>query len=336
MDINQRIKSFLKLNDRLSSIDLKNLHAVFDKATAMNPWFTAENIDLAMEGMHRYLNEENISRWAESYSFTDGVPKNIGVVMAGNIPLAGLHDFISVLMSGNNLRAKLSSKDNVLLRFLADQLTDIEPRFRERIQFCERLKNYDAVIATGSDNSARYFEYYFSGVPHIIRKNRTSLAVLNGMENNETMKGLGRDIFQYFGLGCRNVSKIMVPASFDLDSLMPHFDNYAHLIDHNKYANNYHYQRAIMYMNSTAHIDTGFSLFTESDLLVSPLSVIYYERYDSQEYARSYVAQNREKLQCIVADESFMKEATPFGKTQQPELWDYADEVDTMNFLSQL
>lgn len=336
MDINQRIKSFLQLKERLGSFDRKQLHAIFDKAKAINPWFTAGNIDLAMDGLNRYLEEEKMYKWTDRYEFDDTTPRTIGVIMPGNIPMAGLHDFISVLISGHCLQAKLSSKDNILLPFVASQLTDIEPRFSERINFCDILKNYDAVIATGSDNSSRYFEYYFSRVPHIIRKNRTSLAVLGGEESPQELKGLGCDIFEYFGLGCRNISKILIPDTFDIRGLIPHFDDYAHISDHNKYANNYHYHRAIMLMNSTAHIDTGFALFTESDLLVSPLSVIYYEQYHTEKQARDYVHQNRNKLQCIVADTDFIKGTTPFGEAQQPEIWDYADDVDTMDFLTRL
>jgi hypothetical protein len=336
MNINQRTQAFLYLPEKLQSIDREKLHKVFAKATSHNPWFTPEHIDLAMIGLNRYLEEDKLNRWLDNYSFDRITGKTVGVVSAGNIPMAGLHDFISVLISGHNLCMKLSAQDEVLLPFLADLLIEIEPNFRKKISFSERLKNFDAIIATGSDNSARYFHYYFSGVPHIIRKNRVAIALLNGDESDSEMKGLARDVFEYFGLGCRNVAKILVPAAFDIQDLKDAFSGFSHFIDHNKYANNYHYQKAILLMNGTPHFDTGLSIITESNDLVSPISVLYYQPYQAIEEAQVYIAENRAKLQCIVAKDGILEDTIPFGDAQRPELWDYADDVDTLKFLEQL
>jgi hypothetical protein len=260
--------------------------------------------------------------------------KTIAVVMAGNIPLAGFHDFLTVLMAGHSIMAKLSSKDSVLLSFLSEKLVAIEPRFRSKIALPSRLKNFDAVIATGSDNSSRYFNYYFGKYPHVIRKNRTSCAVLSGTESPEELRLLGRDVFSYFGLGCRNVSKIFIPEDFDPVSLLKAWDVYVDIIHHNKYHNNYEYQKSILLVNKLPFFDSGFIILQENEKLVSPISVVYLERYKSAADLEGKIGAIADKIQCTVGT---MKPAlVPFGQAQSPELRDYADGVDTMKFLEAL
>jgi hypothetical protein len=243
--------------------------------------------------------------------------------MAGNIPLVGFHDLLCVLISGHRLSAKLSSQDSVLMRYVVEKLVAIEPRFKDYISFVERMNDADAVIATGSDNTARYFEYYFRNIPHIIRKNRSSCAILRGTETNEQLIALGKDVFSYFGLGCRNVSKLFVPKDYDFKRLLDLWQPYHDVFNHHKYVNNYDYNKSILLVNRTPHLDNGFVLITENKALVSPISVVYYEVGEPDP--------SSDKIQCVVSAEH-----VPFGKTQEPELTDYADRVDTLKFLTAL
>ena len=254
--------------------------------------------------------------------------------VAGNIPLAGFHDLLSILVSGHALMAKLSSKDSVLPTFLADKLVEIEPKFAPAISLVPRLRGFDAVIATGSDNSARYFQYYFGKYPHIIRKNRTSCAILEGTENDEELRLLGKDVFSYFGLGCRNVSKIFVPEDFDPVRLVNAWDVYVDIIHHHKYHNNYDYQKSILLVNKIPFYDSGFVILQENEKLVSPISVVYLQRYTNLDALTTHLDEIEEKVQCIVG--KTRPANVPFGQAQEPELWDYADAVDTMKFLEEL
>lgn len=335
MDLKRRTKAFLELANRLKSFDGEILEEVFDEAAYQNPWFTKTNIKLSFDGILNYLEEEKLMSWLCQYRLPEKDPKTIGVVMAGNIPMVGIHDWICVLLSGHRLLAKLSSQDEVLIKFVTRQLIDIEPGFSSRISFAEKLKNMDAVIATGSDNTARYFEYYFSKIPHIIRKNRTSIAVLNGQESKEDLSMLGMDIFTYFGLGCRNVSKIVIPSGYDINILLPHWELYRDMTDHHKYNNNYIHQRSIMLINQTPHFDNGFLLITQNENLVSPIGSIYYDYYDNVETVVEYISRNENKLQCIVSN-MILPGAIKFGKAQMPDISDFADHIDTMEFLTNL
>ncbi len=338
MDFIKRVESFLSLAKRLKELDQIDKEELFEKARIHNPWFTLPNIHLAFDGLLRLLDETKMKEWIDDYSElpTYNRVHTVGVVMAGNIPMVGIHDFICVLLSGHRLQAKLSSNDQILIPFIAQQLIDIEPGFGDRIQFVERLKSYDAIIATGSDNSARYFEYYFSKVPHIIRKNRTSVAVLNGEESDDQLKALSDDVFQYFGLGCRNVSKIYLPHTQDVRAVIPHLEHYNHLIDHHKYANNYFYSKSIFAVDQSPHLDNGFVLFQETDRLVSPIAVLYYAHYQEVSQLQSELNQQSEKIQCIVSDMDSIGNALPFGQAQSPGILDYADNIDTMKFLLSL
>ncbi len=249
--------------------------------------------------------------------------------MAGNIPLVGFHDMLSVLISGHNLKAKLSSKDRILPNMIRELLVKINSEYDRWIFFTEeQLSGFDAVIATGSNNSAQVFNQYFGKYPHIIRQNRNSIAILTGDETPEELQKLGHDIFSYFGLGCRNVSKIFVPEDYSVEDLTSYFSDFSHYQNHNKYINNYDYQKAISLMNQTGFIDGNFFLMQESPEISSPISVIFYERYTDYNQLKTQLTGIKNQLQVVVS-----KESSNFGLTQQPQLWDYADGVDTMAFL---
>jgi len=256
--------------------------------------------------------------------------------MAGNIPLVGFHDFLVVLISGHQLLAKLSTKDSFLLKHIASMLTDIEPRFDQQIAFLERLNTAEVIIATGSDNSSRYFEHYFSHLPHVIRRNRTSVGVLKGDEQPHDYQALGKDVFQYFGLGCRNVSKLYIPQDFDFDALLKAWQPFEGVGNHHKYNNNYDYNKSIFLINQEPHYDTGFALLRESEQLVSPVSVVYFERYKDVQQLEHRLKVQENKIQCIVSRDGWLSGSLSFGQAQQPKLWDYADGIDTLAFLQQL
>ena len=334
MTIGERLAAFEKLGNYISAIDEGELGDLTLKVRNENPWFTPGSVNSALEGIRRYLDGRKLEKWTSAYELKGEKVKAIAIVMAGNIPLAGFHDFLSVLISGHIAMVKLSSKDSVLLSHLSEKLTQIEPRFEGFINIAAQLKNFDAVIATGSDNSARYFNYYFGKYPHIIRKNRTSCAILTGSENSEDLMLLGRDVFTYFGLGCRNVSKIFVPADFDPTRLVKAWDIYVDIINHHKYHNNYDYQKSILLVNKIPFYDSGFVILHENEKLVSPISVVYFERYATEQELTTKLDAVRDKLQCVVGKNG--RDYIPFGQTQSPELWDYADQVDTLRFLETL
>ena len=334
MTIRERLTAFEKLGNYIRAIDEAELGELMLKVRNENPWFTAGSVNLALEGVQRYLNGEKLKRWVSTYALNPAKVKTIAVVMAGNIPLAGFHDFLSVLISGHVVMVKLSSKDSVLLTRLSQKLIEIEPGFEPFINIVAQLKNFDAVIATGSDNSSRYFQYYFGKYPHIIRKNRTSCAILTGSETAEELMLLGRDVFTYFGLGCRNVSKVFIPENFDPTRLVKAWDIYVDIIHHHKYHNNYDYQKSILLINKIPFYDSGFVILHENDRLVSPISVVYLERYKTPQDLAARLDAVRDKLQCVVGKDQH--DHIPFGMTQSPELWDYADQVDTLKFLESI
>lgn len=335
MNIDERIGVFEKLGRYLRAIDSDEFGKLAEKVGNENPWFTPSNIRLAIEGLLVYLQPDHLREWVLRYNLPETrSTRTVAVIMAGNIPLAGFHDFLSVLISGHTAMIKLSSKDRVLLPYLVRQLENFEPRFRERIIFAEQLKGFDAVIATGSDNSSRYFEYYFGRYPHIIRKNRASCAILSGNESREELQALGQDVFSYFGLGCRNVSKIYAPEGYDFSKLFENWTAYAETIHHHKYNNNYDYQKSILLVNREPFLDNGFVILQENSKLVSPISVVYYEYYSGEEDIREKISAWNEKIQCVVGN---VKPATiPFGMAQYPRLTDYADQIDTLKFLEGL
>jgi hypothetical protein len=334
MNLDERIAAFEKLGNYISAIDEGEFRNLALQAKNENPWFTSESVRSAFSGIVKLLNGSDLKTWVGNYNLTNTNPKTVAVVMAGNIPLVGFHDLICVLISGHRLLIKPSSKDTFLLTLLVSKLCEIEPRFADAVTMAERLKDFDAVIATGSDNSARYFHYYFDKYPHIIRKNRTSCAVLSGFESEEELTLLGADVFTYFGLGCRNISKIYVPEQYDFSRLLKCWQPYAEVMMLHKYHNNYDYQKSILLVNQIPFVDSDFVLLQESDRLVSPISVLYYEYYKSWESVLKRLEDDADKIQCVVGN---VKPANVrIGQAQSPELWDYADQIDTLKFLENL
>ena len=334
-----RINAFINLGNFLT--DAENRDEIEDwiiSANRKNNWFTPANSRLSLHAIaNEFLNEAKLTSWAAAYTEPIHI-KKVGVVMAGNIPAVGFHDALSVLISGHILMAKPASDDQILIHALMNKLIEIEPGFKENIKFVERLNEADAYIATGSDNTARYFHYYFSNKPHIIRKNRTSVAVITGHESTGDLASLGIDIFQYFGLGCRNVSKLFVPKGYDFTKFYESIEPFkSDCLNHHKYFNNYEYNKSILLVNRIEHFDNGFLMLMESEALVSPISVLHFEYYDSPEAISVFIEAAQEKIQCVVGNVgSNIKGVIPFGQAQQPTLYDYADSVDTMAFLSTL
>jgi hypothetical protein len=338
MNLEERIKTFSVLGDILrntligrSGSYAEQLNILIDNPQMFNPWFTPENVKSALNSIALELTEENLIKWTNAYPELkeNRNPLKAGVIMAGNIPLVGFHDFLSVLIGGNNIVAKTSSKDSGLILFISEIISSINPGFRDKIKFTDgTLTNFDVVIATGSKNSSRYFEYYFGKYPNIIRNNRNSIAIIEGNETVAELEGLGMDIFSYFGLGCRNVSKIYTPRGYDLTAMVKNWDAFAGIIRHTKYASNYDFNKAVYLVNREYFHDTGYLLLKEERELSSPVSVLHYEYYDSQTAVNQQIELLNEKIQCIVG-----RHYVPFGKAQSPHLWDYADGIDTIEFL---
>ena len=349
MDLQQRINAFTKLGEFLcqfksegykkeGSVTANDLF--FDGfkhqiklAKEHNGWFTEKNILFTLDSWSKELTDNTIKQWVKKYNFKDVNPKIIAIIMAGNIPLVGFHDFLSVLISGHSVLVKQSSNDKHLLPFLAKYLEVVEPEFKGKIKFTEeKLEGFDAVIATGSDNTARYFEYYFKNKPSIIRKNRNSVAVLTGNETKEQLEALSDDVFRYYGLGCRNVSKIFIPKDYNFDAFFNGVYKWHPIINEAKYANNYDYNKAVYLMSEFDMLENGFLMIKEDESYASPIATLFYEYYNSLEELKQKLKTGSDKIQCIVAN-GFSDEEIEFGKTQKPQLWDYADNVDTVEFL---
>jgi hypothetical protein len=323
------INSAVLYND-LFFEDFENL---IQLSQSHNGWYTPENVYFSIQSWAAALTEENLDKWLSAYNFNEGKSKTVGLILAGNIPLVGFHDFLSVLISGNDVLIKTSSNDQFLLPFLAKYLIAVNPELANKITFVEgKLENFDAVIATGSNNTARYFEYYFKDKPSIIRKNRNSVAVLNGEETKEQLIALGEDIFRYFGLGCRNVSKHFVPNGYSFNDFFEAIFEYQDIIHYEKYANNYDYNKAVFLMSNFKLLDNGFLTIKEDTSYTSPISSIFYEYYDSIEDLKIRLQSENEQIQCIVSN-NLVENSINFGQTQKPNLWDYADNVDTISFL---
>ena len=332
MNLKERIQAFSKLGSYFSNGLDDDLIQKLKEAEIRNPWFTIENQKQALNTWGEQLTNENLNAWLLPYYLTDSKKaKNVLIIMAGNIPLVGFHDLLSVFVSGNNAIIKLSSDDNVLLPFIIKKLIEINPEFKQKIRFVEEIKKkkMDVVIATGSDVSAKYFDYYFKNAKKIIRKNRKSVAILDGTESKKELEELAIDVFAYFGLGCRNVSKIFLPKGYKLDQLFEAFYPFQNVIEHKKYANNYDYNKAIYLMGSHEIIENGFLLLKEDSSLQSPLAMLHYEFYEDFSLVENFIKENNKQLQCVVS-----RNDTAFGQTQNPNLWDYADGEDTIAFLT--
>lgn len=348
LTLEQRINAFAllgksikkQLNHTAQNADndsFTTLGDAIEQAFVYNPWFVKENSIFALSTWAELLTKNNLTTWLSKYPdlLNPNPPKRIAVIMAGNIPMVGFHDFLCILLSGNIFLGKLSSDDNKLIPAIAKELCAIEPGFNEMIQFTsEKMSGFDAIIATGSNNSSRYFEYYFSKYEHIIRKNRNGVAVLSGNESEQTLIKLGIDICLYFGLGCRSVSKVFIPEGYDPLKIFSGMEPFAQLmLSHNKHMNNYTYQRSILQMNITPYFDSGFMLLTQSNQYSSAISVINYEFYSDLGILHQKLTNDNEMIQCIVTEIPNIEQTLAPGNTQMPGLSDYADGVDTIDFL---
>jgi len=340
MNINERTELISHIGDFLKNYldekydnkkddNLIEFEKVIKKAQSNNSWFTDENIKINLTYWSKKLIKTNLNQWLSKYNLKDTSRKNIAIIMAGNIPLVGFHDFICVFLAGHNSIIKLSSNDKYLIPFLLNLV-----KFpSDRVVYLDgMLKDYDAVIATGSDNTSRYFEYYFKNKQSIIRKNRNSIAILDGNETDEELKSLSHDILTYFGLGCRSVSKLYVPKGYNFDSFFNSIFAYKDLINNHKYANNYDYNKAIYLMSEYKFLDNGFFMIKEGKEMHSPISTINYEFYDNISHLSEKIKQQEENIQCVVSNIKF-EGRIDFGETQNPSLNQYADNIDVMNFL---
>ena len=310
---------------------IEKLDNALVNASNRNKWFTKENLDFCVKTWGNTLTESHISTWLNTYSIQQ-TSQRLGLVLAGNIPLVGLHDVLSGLACGYSIEIKSSSNDNILLPFVIGFLTERQPEWHDKISFTDgKLEKFDRVIATGSTNTARYFEYYFKDVPHIVRKTRNGVAVLDGTETPEELTALCVDIMQYFGLGCRSVSHLMVPEGYDFNELFLPLYDYKELIHHNAYANNYDYNKAVYLMQEEELLENGFIMLKKDNGLNSPIACIHYSTYKNIKEAEKSIELQQEKIQCVVS--SCLKNSLAFGQTQHPKLTDYADHVDTMAFL---
>ena len=349
MQLEQRISAFVKLGEFLSQFSTEEIkkkesvafNAIFfdgfkhqlKLAEEHNGWFTPENIQFAISGWVESLIETNLKNWLKPYKINVSHPKQVVIIMAGNIPLVGFHDFLAVLLCGHNVLVKQSSNDKQLLPYLAKYLEYAEPEFKGKIAFTEeKITSFDAVIATGSNNTARYFEYYFKGKPSIIRNNRNSVAVLFGNETENDLKNLSEDIFRYYGLGCRNVSKLFVPKNYNFDAFFNAMYHWHPIIDQAKYANNYDYNKAVYLMSEFDMLENGFLMIKEDVSYASPIATVFYEFYDDKEQLQQKLEADKNQIQCIVSN-GFTKNEIAFGATQKPHLWDYADSIDSIEFL---
>ena len=350
MDLQQRINAFVKLGEFLSQYSNEAIqkkenvehNAIFfdgfkhqlKLAEENNGWFTSENIRFSIQSWVEALTFSNLETWLKPYSINTPNPKVVAIIMAGNIPLVGFHDFLTVLISGHSVLVKQSSNDKHLLPYLAKYLELVEPEFKGKITFTEaKMENFDAVIATGSNNTARYFEYYFKGKPSIIRNNRNSVAVLNGKETEDDLKNLSEDIFRYYGLGCRNVSKLFVPKNYNFEAFFNAMYHWHPIINKAKYANNYDYNKAVYLMSEFKMLENGFLMIKEDQSYASPIATVFYEYYDDVNQLKEKFVADSNNIQCIVSN-GFIEKEISFGDTQKPQLWDYADSIDSIEFLS--
>ncbi len=348
MNLEQRTQAFIQLGKTLTALnqsqdwqgfksgltleEFTDIQKIIDDHKHTNGWFTRAQIVAAIKAWGILLSEENINKWIAQYDLKAPEKRTIAIICAGNIPLVGFHDVLSVLISGHRALVKLSSSDNQLIPAILKILTKLEPAFEKQYEIApEKLVGYDAVIATGSNNSSRYFKYYFKHVPCIIRKSRTSVAVVTGNESDEELTALGNDVFDYFGLGCRSVSKLFLPENFQMDKFFNAIFHFSDVVNHNKYANNYDYNKAVWLLNQDDLLDNGFILLKQDERLASPTASLFYSYYKTEKDVEATINKHKDEIQCVVGTAHI-----PFGMSQSPQLWDYADDVDTLQFISTL
>ncbi|MBD1433608.1 acyl-CoA reductase [Sphingobacterium sp. DN00404] len=331
----QRIDAFVALGKVLRT-DQEKIDSALQQASIKNPWYTLENTKKQLQALSSNLTPEKLTPWIAPYPIVQ-TDQTVGLILAGNIPLVGFHDILCVLIAGFRAQIKLSSDDAGLTAFVLHELIEIEPAFAEKIQIVDRLQQYDLIIATGSDNSSRYFNYYFGKKPHIIRKNRNSLAILTGTESPEQLKALGSDIFDYFGLGCRSVSKLYIPRGYNFNLFFEAIEYFSPIKAHYKYVNNYDYNKSIYLINGDKHLDNGFLLLKEDKRFASPLATVFYEEYEQLPQLVAQLETQADKIQCIVTEATIETSIPTFslGGSQCPSLTDYADGVDVLRFLSE-
>ncbi|MBC5993326.1 aldehyde dehydrogenase family protein [Pontibacter cellulosilyticus] len=336
MTLENRIEAFVELGKQLQKLSPEDITTWARMATSRNTWFDEQNVAAALKGVVTFLNEQYLREWLYPYHLKQVTPKKVGVVMGGNTPMAGFHDFMAVLLSGHYLLAKLNSGDEVLIKRLADMLVAIEPAFANRFEFAYLLKEADALIATGSDNAISYLQQYFAKRPHLIRKERRSIGVLTGHEEADDLKELGNDVMQYYGLSSRNVSKVFVPEGYSFDRFFEANAHRSNILDLHKYQNNYDYNKSILLVNRVPHFDNGFMLVQESENLISPVSVLFYQTFTSLADLRQKLAAVKDKTECVVSAHGWLEGSIPFGDAHRPMLWDYSDGIDTMAFLQKI
>ncbi len=351
MLLENRITAFVKLGDFLSQFSNKEIlkkeqiehnELFYDafkmqikRASEFNSWFTQDNVLFALESWSKLLTKNNLEKWLNNYSIPQNLDKKVAVIMAGNIPLVGFHDFLTVLISGHQIVIKQSSNDKHFLPLIAKYIEHVEPNYKNKITFTDKLEQFDAVIATGSNNTARYFDYYFGKHPNIIRQNRNAVAVITGNESIADLEKLGDDIFRYFGLGCRNVSKIYIPENYNFDNFFKAMFKFKDIINYKKYENNYTYNKAVYLMSLFKLQENGFLMLKEDPSYSSPIASLFYEYYTNINLLKTRLLLEKDKIQVIVSNETF-DNSVKFGETQNPQLWEYADGVDTLSFLLNL
>lgn len=334
----QVYKQALKQFSDLLSSELNNVsfHEVADRACRENPWFTHQSIRQAITAWIRALDHTAIELWLQGHEPSTN-RKKVGLILAGNIPLVGLHDLLAVLVSNHQALVKPSSDDSILMNWITELLIKANPNWRNQISVVQKLSGVDALIATGSNNSSRYFEYYFRAIPHIIRKNRNSVAILTGTESEAQLMSLGDDVFSYYGLGCRNVSKVYVPKGFEVRRLLQAWDDRVpELRLHNRYLNNFEYNLALLMVNRVPHYSNNAVILQESTQISSALSVLHYEYYSSIDNLKNHLNDSKGLIQCMISQNKITKDTLSFGKSQEPALWEYADGINTLDFLAKL
>lgn len=335
MHLKDRIDLMVRLGEHILAGD-ELMEAWMSRTYHNNKWFTLENQKDSIQAIaNRFLNRANLEKWTSDYSLEPQQSKSVGLILAGNIPMVGFHDVLSTFIAGHKMQVKLSDKDPFVLLYLFELMAKWVPESAAYFQIVDKLKDFDAVIATGSNNTARYFNSYFAHVPNIIRANRSSVAILDGQETEEDVQALGNDIFRYFGLGCRNVSKLYVPEGYDFQFLLESLHSFRKIVLNDKYKNNFDYNYALFEINRTPYINNGCLLLLEDTSLHSRIASLHYEFYKDAADLEEKIASIKDELQCAVS-RTAEGPYIPFGKAQEPELWDYADGVDTLKFLEQI
>jgi len=339
-----RIKAFEKLGILFSNNISKNsskelthwsseLNKAIDTSYKYNTWFTEDSVKQALNEWSKQLHYSNIKQWTDQYQLTDKSDKKIAIIMAGNLPLVGFHDLLCGLILNFNCIVKLSSDDKILIPFIIEFLDSVLPGIKNKVEFTTNpIKDFSGVIATGSNSSFKYFEYYFGSYPNVLRKTRHSIAVLDGNESVEDLKNLGNDIFTYFGMGCRSVSKLLVPKGYDFDLLFNALFKFKDIINHNKYVNNYDYNKAVYLMSEQKFIENGFVILKEDEKLGSPIGCLFFEYYENSKDLNTYISNIKDSLQCVVSNLN-IPNSTSFGSSQKPNIDDYADNINTLDFL---